>query len=235
MEITSTEIQNNFGTYLKLAQFEDIYITRNGKRVGVLKPYIESPQEREEKAAYGAIPGMSHEEFSRLVANSDSRYELIDGQVYQLASPTYGHQRLAAAIYGQMDLWSQGKKCKPVIAPFDVTLIVDERINVVQPDIAVVCDQENINETGRYSGTPTLVVEVLSPSTRSIDLIKKLNLYMRAGVKEYWIISIENQEAYLYDFMDNDIQDYRVIRRDEEAMSKALDGLTVKLMQVFAV
>ncbi|HEX3047269.1 MAG TPA: type II toxin-antitoxin system prevent-host-death family antitoxin, partial [Bacillota bacterium] len=37
MEVPSTEVQNNFGTYLKLAQVEDVFITRNGKRIAVLK------------------------------------------------------------------------------------------------------------------------------------------------------------------------------------------------------
>jgi hypothetical protein len=42
MEVTSTEVQNNFGTYLKLAQVEDVYITRNGKRIAVIKYWEET-------------------------------------------------------------------------------------------------------------------------------------------------------------------------------------------------
>lgn len=51
------------------------------------------------------------------------------------------------------------------------------------------CDiKENNNEKDRYMGIPTLVVEVLSPSTGSRDMIFKLNSYMLSGVKEYWVV-----------------------------------------------
>jgi Uma2 family endonuclease len=60
-----------------------------------------------------------------------------------------------------------GKKCKPVTAPFDVTLFKDDNKNIVQPDIAVVCDPEKVDDHGRYYGTPSLVVEVLSESAVS--------------------------------------------------------------------
>ncbi|MCL6613406.1 MAG: type II toxin-antitoxin system prevent-host-death family antitoxin, partial [Firmicutes bacterium] len=127
MEVTSTEIQNNFGTYLKLAQVEDVYITRNGKRIAVLK-YWEEPRAETLKAAEGAAayrtdrPRMTVDEFRKLSEASDARYEYIDGEVYLLASPTWEHQRIVCELLSFFHEWSRGKKCKPVTAPFDVTL-----------------------------------------------------------------------------------------------------------------
>ena len=68
----------------------------------------------------------------------------------------------------------KGKKCEPLTAPFDVTLLKDNNKNVVQPDILVICDTENIDEKGRYWGIPSLILEVLSETTRHKDMLKNL-------------------------------------------------------------
>ena len=238
MEVTSTEVQNNFGAYLKLAQIEEVYITRNGRRVAVIKYWEESSIKddsiKEGKADYQNTDlKLSVEEFLKLSASSERRYEFIDGEVYQLASPSYGHQTIVTAILTRFYHWSKGKKCKPVPAPFDVTLLKENIQNIVQPDITVVCDQENLNEQGRYNGTPILVVEVLSESTRHKDMVKKLNLYMVSGVKEYWIVSILNREVYIYSFEAEEVQNYRVFKGKEIADSEVLENLSIHLEQVF--
>ncbi|NLW47546.1 MAG: type II toxin-antitoxin system Phd/YefM family antitoxin [Firmicutes bacterium] len=239
MEVTSTEIQNNFGTYLKLAQVEDVYITRNGKQIAVLQYRVEdhdgSSGVAESNAAYqGGNQRMTVEEFRKLSDSSENRYELIDGEVFQLASPSYEHQRVLVAILSRFHQWSQEKRCKPVTAPFDVTLFKDERENIVQPDIVVVCDPEKVNDRGRYQGIPTLVVEVLSESTQNKDMLKKLNLYMAGGIGEYWIVNPWNREVYIYSFASGEIQNYRVYKGSETAGSEVLENLCISLEQVFS-
>lgn len=238
MEVTSTEIQNNFGTYLKLAQVEDVFVTRNGKRIAVLKywnkPGGELLKAAEDTAVYREErPRMSEEEFLKLTDTSDNRYELIDGEVYQLASPSYEHQRIVVEVLNIIHQWSYGKKCKPVVAPFDVTLPKDDARNIVQPDIVVICDHENIDKQGKYNGIPALAIEVLSESTRNKDMLKKLNLYMCGGVKEYWIVNPWNREMYIYSFEANGIKNYRVFKGVETASSEALENFTVRLEEVF--
>lgn len=240
MEVTSTEIQNNFGTYLKLAQVEDVYITRNGKRIAVLQYRAEDHDGfsgvAESKVAYeGGNRRMSVEEFRKLSNSSENRYELIDGEVFQLASPSYEHQRIIGEIFSLIHQWSQGKKCKPVTAPFDVTLLKDEKENIVRPDIIVVCDPENIDDQGRYQGIPTLVVEVLSESSRNTDMLKKLNLYMAGGVGEYWIVNPWNREVYIYSFISREISNYRVFKGNENSVSDIFKDLSIPLKHVFNV
>ncbi|MGE5549947.1 MAG: type II toxin-antitoxin system prevent-host-death family antitoxin [Bacteroidota bacterium] len=239
MEVTSTEAQNNFGTYLKLARVEEVYITRNGKRIAVLK-YWEEPRAKAPKAAEGAVaynaerPRMTAEEFRKLSEVSDARYEYIDGEVYQLASPSWEHQRIVLEIAYRIQEWSRGRKCQPVTAPFEVTLFKEEQENIVQPDILVVCDPENIDDRGRYTGVPSMVVEVLSESTRSKDMFKKMQVYMAGGVGEYWLVNPANREIYIYTFASGEIRDYRVFKGAETAASAVLEKLAVPLAQVFA-
>lgn len=73
----------------------------------------------------------------------------------------------------------------------------------MQPDVLVICDLENnVNEKGRYVGTPE-VIEILSDSTRSKDMVDKLNTHMFSGVQEYWML-ILNKRARLFTISSND-------------------------------
>ncbi len=240
MEVSSTEVQNNFGAYLKLAQFEDVIVTKNGKKAAVLKRYSEGEKDSamvaEKAETYDwRNEKMPYEDFLKLTAESENRYEYIDGEVFLLASPSYRHQRIVLEMANVMYNWFKGKECRPLTAPFDVTLTKDEEKNVVQPDLMVICDTDKINEQGRYMGIPTMVVEVLSETTRQNDMLRKLNVYFFGGVKEYWIVSPLRKEIYVYCFDDEDIQEYRVYKGVEKAQSMAFPGLEVPLEQLFAL
>lgn len=77
----------------------------------------------------------------------------------------------------------------------------------MQPDLLVACDlEDNVTEKGRYMGTPTLVVEILSDSTRTKDLITKLNTYATSGVKEYWIIDQKQGMITIYSFKEYELK-----------------------------
>lgn len=238
MEITSTEAQNNFGRYLKLAQFEDIIVTKNGKRVLTIKLYeeqgksISAVSERAESYASQAEK-ISYEDYLKLTEASDNRYEYIDGEVYLLTSPSYEHQSIIMEVANRLYIYLKDKTCRPLTAPFDVTLNIDNNKHVVQPDIIVICDTDKINEKGRYTGVPTLTVEVLSESTQKKDMLRKLNLYLTAGVAEYWIINPMRKEVYLYCFAEQDIKEYRVYSGSQEMESTVFEGLILPLEQIF--
>lgn len=233
MEVTSTEIQNNFGAYLKYAQFEDVYITRNGRRVAVLRA-CEPFKIGESRAPYDdKRPKMTLEEFFTFTAESDERYEYMDGEVVRLASPSFYHQRVVVELVSQLNTWSTGTDCQAVVAPFDVIFQTEDFAYVVQPDVVVICDLENINERGRYHGFPAVVVEVLSESNRSYDMIKKLEVYRVSGVKEYWIANPFSKEIYVYTFNDYKIHDYRVYSSAAKMSSATLEGLNIVAEQIF--
>ena len=121
------------------------------------------------------------------------RYELIDGEAYLMApAPGVRHQTLAGELYRQLANALAGSPCKPFAAPLDVRLPhadeADDKIDsVVQPDVLVVCDPAKLDERG-VRGAPDFIVEVLSPATAAHDQIRKLALYERAGVREYWLV-----------------------------------------------
>ena len=237
MKVPSTEVQNNFGKYLKIAaELEDVIITRKGYEIAKIVP-CEGRSIVAEEAANYIFNGrwkVTYEEFLKMVENSDLRYEYIDGEVYLLSSPVYNHQVSVAEIFAIFHSWFKGKKCRPLTSPFDVTLIKSkDNINVVQPDIIVICDIDKIDASGKYKGVPTLAVEVLSRSTRSKDMLKKLDLFMQTGVKEYWMVDPDKKEVFIYNFEHNDIADHETYLGDMIAKSKVFKGLDIKLADIF--
>ncbi len=237
MKVPSTEVQNNFGKYLKIAsELEDVIVTRKGFDVAKIVPCEERSIIAEEAAnyIYNERWKLSYEEFLKMVENSDLRYEYIDGEVYLLASPAYNHQVSVSELFGIFYNWFKGKKCRPLTSPFDVTLTKNkDNINVVQPDIIVICDPDKVDASGKYKGVPTLAVEVLSRSTRSKDMLKKLDLFMQTDVKEYWIVDPDKKEVHVYCFEKHDIADHDTYMGDMTVKSKVFPGLEVSLTEIF--
>ena len=133
----------------------------------------------------------------------DHPSELIDGVIYNMASPALRHQSISGAIYRQ--LWnyvdSHGGDCITFIAPTDVRLDRDERTMVV-PDVFVICqpDDDRMDNDKYINGAPDLIIEVLSPSTRRKDMFTKLYKYEEAGVREYWIVDPNKEKVIVYIF-----------------------------------
>lgn len=130
----------------------------------------------------------------------DERIELIDGQIYNLASPSRTHQELTGELFGRIREYikSKGGPCKVYAAPFAVKLNEDDK-TIVEPDISVICDRDKLTEKGCH-GAPDWIIEIVSPSTSSRDYILKFNKYLAAGVREYWIVDHASQAIAVYFF-----------------------------------
>lgn len=122
--------------------------------------------------------------------------ELIENQLYMSPAPSFNHHRITKSISKQLDRIIEDVDIGTVIyAPFDVQL--DQTSNAVQPDIFVILktNSNQVNEEGKFIGVPDLIVETLSKSNQSHDLIVKKNLYEKVGVKEYWVVDSESRLA----------------------------------------
>lgn len=130
----------------------------------------------------------------------DQRMELIDGVLYDMETPTGVHQITGGRIFTVLSNYIMGMKgrCIPMYSPIDVQLDCDDK-TIVQPDVLVLCDRDKLTGNTIY-GAPDFIVEVLSKSTRKKDMFIKLNKYMNAGVREYWMVDVEKQKVLVYDF-----------------------------------
>ena len=134
----------------------------------------------------------------------DERWELIGGVAYDMSpAPSTGHQAISTELVSAIRTFLGKGGCRVFAAPFDVLLPDspdqpdDEVPNVVQPDLAVICDPSKIRAFGCV-GAPEWVIEILSPYTSRRDLAEKHALYERHGVKEYWVIDPGNRYIHVY-------------------------------------
>ncbi|HLS09100.1 type II toxin-antitoxin system prevent-host-death family antitoxin [Lentibacillus sp.] len=238
MRVPTTKMQNNFGKYLKYVEAgEEIIVTKSGKEAAKILPCHDADAVKEEQPEYRTSgEWVTYEEFLELTEASEQRFELIDGVIYNLASPSYKHQHVVGELFGTFYNWFKGKKCVPLTSPFDVTFFKEENnICVVQPDVVVICDMDNLDEKDKYKGIPTLVVEVLSPSTRSKDMLNKLDLYKQCGVNEYWLVDPINEHILIYVLEDNEIVNNKTYSKDahQAVHSVIFAGLEADLQAVF--
>lgn len=183
-----------------------------------MRPEADDMRVRETQAAYNAFAEYEPEkdEKGRPIKSQgdytlvdylnwpeDERVELINGRIYNMAAPSYIHQEIAGRIYREIGYYidSKGGDCNPGIAPLDVQLDRDEK-TMVQPDVIINCKKEDRTPI-RIIGAPDFVLEVLSDSSRSKDMIIKTEKYMSAGCREYWIVDPANETVIVYDF-END-------------------------------
>lgn len=241
--ITATEFKQNLGRYLKTVEEQnEVVITKNGKKIARLTPYVTDIEQYfmvREKALdyqYGGKK-VSYEEFLEINEKSTLRMELINGEIHLLSSPNIGHQEILGRLYLIFNEYFNGKKCRVFLAPFDVHLRKKgmKTPDVVQPDVVVICDlEDNVTEKGRYMGTPDLVIEILSDSTRKKDMLDKLNSYMLSTVKEYWIVDSKQESIIIYSFENNEIARIKVFERGGVAQSRIFAGLTVNVDELYS-
>jgi Uma2 family endonuclease len=118
--------------------------------------------------------------------DDDLRREILDGELNVTPSPVPRHQRVAFEISRLLDDYAKQSGGEVYIAPVDVVLSAE---NVVIPDIVFAASDRlhTIREKAIF-GVPSLIVEVLSPSTQHIDRGQKRAIYARFGVPEYWLV-----------------------------------------------
>ena len=136
------------------------------------------------------------------------RAELIDGQLYSMAPPSFHHQKLVGEFYRILKNFIEANSgtCEVIPAPFAVNLDSDDK-NWVEPDISVICDKSKLTDRG-CSGAPDWIIEITSPSTQGHDYLKKLLLYQKHGVREYWIVNPSAKSVMVYDFEHGDSAGY---------------------------
>jgi len=149
------------------------------------------------------------------------RYELIDGALVVTPAPSVGHQRVLAGLHLLL-----ARTCPPglelLFAPLDVALADD---TVMQPDL-LVARREDF--TSRALPTaPLLAVEILSPSTRRIDLTLKRSRYEAAGTASYWVVDPDDLTLTAWDLAEGRYVEVAHVAGDEEWTASSPFPVTV--------
>jgi Uma2 family endonuclease len=162
----------------------------------------------------------------------DERWELIGGEAFDMSpAPARIHQDLVVGLLVQVHGALAGSSCRVYVAPFDVRLpeadeADDDIRNVVQPDLAVICDRARLDDKG-CRGAPDWIVEVLSPRTAAKDQWRKRDLYERHGVREYWLVHPTDRIVFIYRLEDGRYGKPPVRAPSDDAQGARLPGLAI--------
>ena len=182
----------------------------------------------------------------------DERVELIKGKIMKMSpAPSRRHQGISSRIHILIGNHLFLNICSVYSAPFDVRLPISEDLKiskkykknakklpdgkimtVVQPDLTVVCDPEKLDDRGCI-GTPDLVVEILSPGNKQIELSDKYEIYQEAGIKEYWMVYPDYEYVIIYSLSKGTYVGSKPYTATDTIKSKVLKGLEIKVADIF--
>ncbi|WP_318653417.1 Uma2 family endonuclease [Paenibacillus rhizovicinus] len=169
----------------------------------------------------------------------DGTWELINGKAYNMSpAPTALHQYIVGELHFALRTFFQNRSCFVFVAPFDVFFSESDNYespdHVIQPDLSVVCSKNQISKNGCH-GAPTIIVEVLSPSTALKDFNEKFNLYQQYGVQEYWIVDPGNRTAHVYALQNGAYQVRSLYTEQETIHSTLTKELQVPMIKLFSM
>lgn len=167
-----------------------------------------------------------------LFPDDRNRHQIIEGEHYMTPSPILYHQDISRNLQKILVEFVEAHNLGKIYdAPVDVVL---SDINVVVPDLVFVSGANASILLEKYiAGAPDLIVEILSESTKRIDLDLKLKLYAKFGVPEYWIVDPKKKTVSVYRLAEGGYSEKKVFAETEELISSTFPDLRVPLTVVF--
>ncbi|SFB07898.1 Endonuclease, Uma2 family (restriction endonuclease fold) [Cohnella sp. OV330] len=158
------------------------------------------------------------------------RYEVLDGSLELMSGPSLVHQMLGAKLH--LITQSCSSEYFILLAPLDV--ILSPR-NVAQPDVIFIHrGRTDIMTMRGIEGAPDLVVEVLSPGSRHRDKVRKLDIYGKHGVQEYWILDPVARTLERYEQEGNRLTLTELFEGEDRVVSDKLPCISFALSELFA-
>lgn len=155
------------------------------------------------------------------------RRELIDGELVVTAAPSLGHQGVVARLTIRLGLYAEEHGGRVYPAPTDVYFT---DTNVVEPDVVFV-GPESLSKLEKkfIRSAPDIVIEVSSPTTRRLELVRKRELYERFGVPEYWYVDLDADRVEIYRLEESGYGPPLFLMRGDSLGSPQLPGFTIEI------
>jgi Uma2 family endonuclease len=177
----------------------------------------------------------TYEDYQTLPESMIGHYELLDGDIVLVPSPTTAHQRISRNLeYLLMQFIRRHGLGELFYAPCDVVLGQGKEREVVEPDLLFITrHRRHIITDKEIQGAPDLVVEILSPGTEARDRGYKKVLYGRYGVREYWIIDPQTQSLEVYTLDEEGLVLQKTYGDAQTIESGLFPGMSIELAEVF--
>lgn len=176
----------------------------------------------------------TYEDYKSLPESETKRYELLEGELIMVPSPSFKHQLILANLADHLrEFVGKNDLGMVLFAPLDVIL---SEGTVLQPDILFIARKRADIAVGEgIHGAPDLVIEILSPATAERDRTYKRTLYARHGVREYWIVDPEAKTVEVFSLGERGFELLRAYTGTQRLGSPLMEGLTIDLRKVFEI
>jgi Uma2 family endonuclease len=177
----------------------------------------------------------TYDDYKSLPFSETKRYELLGGELIQVPSPSFAHQRISWELEYRLSQYVREHQLGIVLdAPLDVVFGEGDEREVAQPDILYISNErrEIIHEE-QIRGAPDLLIEILSPSTADYDRHYKRTLYARHGAAEYWLVDPDSQTIEVLTLGKRGYRRAELYTGDQRLRSPLLPEFAVQPAEIF--
>jgi Uma2 family endonuclease len=170
----------------------------------------------------------------RMLPEEGGRYELIQGELHMAPAPSRYHQKISGnlefLLRKHLEMDPAGELYH---APLDVYL---SKHDVLQPDLVFVANaRRSVLVPEGIRGAPTLVVEILSPSTATLDQSVKKQIYAKTGIEELWLVHPEPKSVSIFRLQEDASHPIQIFQEQDTLTSACFPGLQLLCGEIFRV
>lgn len=173
------------------------------------------------------------EEYLAFERESDEKHEFIDGEIYAMSGASRKHNLIAGNTFANLHAQLLSSPCEIYMGDMRVKMKAQ---NYTYPDLAVVCDTPKF-ELAQVDTliNPTLMVEVLSPSTERYDRGRKFELYRSlASMQEYVLIAQDRVHVERYVRQSDNTWVFSELDAVDDRLALSSIGCTLALVDIYA-
>jgi Uma2 family endonuclease len=177
---------------------------------------------------------LTYEDYARITPPESGHYELHNGQIIYLPSPTPHHQDVCGSIYSEIRQFLKKTPLGRVyIAPLDTTFTTHDTF---QPDVLYISNEKlQLISEKRILGAPDLVVEVLSEGNTNKEMSYKKHIFESTSVSEYWFINLQKQTLAQYENVEGEFLLRGVKTVNETIKSFVIEGFEMPIKEIFGL
>ncbi|HEX7847968.1 MAG TPA: Uma2 family endonuclease [Chitinophagaceae bacterium] len=178
---------------------------------------------REPAVAYGKRK-FTIEEYLEMENAATEKHEYYKGEIFAMSGTKMPHNTIFSNLFGELAIRLKGKKCRPYGS--DMRIHIPQNTLFTYPDISIVCGEVvTLNNDDWNVLNPTVIIEILSPSTKNYDRGEKFMLYRDIPtLKEYVLVDSENIHIEVFRLNESlhwELEEYK--STGEQVDIKAID------------
>jgi Uma2 family endonuclease len=187
---------------------------------------------REPAIAYGKKK-LTEEEYLAWEDQQTEKHEYFEGEVFAMAGASMAHNVIFSNVFGEIRQFLKGKSCMPFGS--DLRVYVPQNKLYAYPDISVFCRPISEKEEKLNSFTEsTILIEILSSSTKNYDRGEKFKLYRDIpSLKEYILIDSQSVLVEAYRINEAGFWELRVYKSIDSEVSFNSLGFSVPLVDIY--